>query len=64
MVPQDGHVPESFDPRTVILVVSASWIALSTTKPLGTNEYARNDRCMVLILPQNQHITASKLHQK
>jgi hypothetical protein len=32
MVPQDGHVPKFFDARTVIVVVFASWIALSITK--------------------------------
>jgi hypothetical protein len=29
--------------RTVIVVLVVSWIALTTTKPLGTNENGRND---------------------
>ena len=32
-----------FDARTVIVVLVASWTALTTTKPLGTNENGRND---------------------
>jgi hypothetical protein len=64
---QDGHAADSFDARTVIVVVVASWIALTTTKPLGTNENGRNDRCMVLILPAKSarggQQTSSKVSQ-
>jgi hypothetical protein len=42
-VPQDGHVEYSFDARTLIVVFAESWTALTTTKPLGTNENGRND---------------------
>jgi hypothetical protein len=42
-VPQDGHAEYSFDARTVIVVFAESWTALTTTKPLGTNENCRND---------------------
>jgi hypothetical protein len=33
------------DARTVIVVLVASQIALTTTKPLDTNENGRNDWC-------------------
>jgi hypothetical protein len=42
-VPQDGHAADTFDARTVIVVFATSWTALTTTKPLGTNENGRND---------------------
>jgi hypothetical protein len=48
----------------VIVVLVALWIALTTTKPLGTNENGRNDWCTVLFFPRNQHNAATGLHQK